>query len=70
MSTAKNQKLGLFQILLSVLASFLGVQNEANRERDFSQGKASHFIAVAIVLTAILVGVILGIVWLVIHFAV
>ncbi len=70
MSTTKNQKLGFFQVLLSVLASFIGVQNKVNHERDFSQGKASHFIVAAIILTATLVGVILGVVWLVVHFAV
>ena len=70
MSTARNQKLSFLQVLLSVLASFVGVQTQANRERDFSQGNVRYFIAVALMLTVVLVLVILGIVGLVIHFAV
>lgn len=38
------KKLGPWQMLVSVLAAMLGVQSDANRERDFHQGKAGHFI--------------------------
>ena len=69
MSTAKHQKLSFFQVVFSVLASFIGVQNQANHERDFAQGNARHFIVVAIFLTAALVLMILSIVLLVVHFA-
>jgi uncharacterized membrane protein len=31
------------------MAAFFGVQSDKNRERDFSQGKASHFIFFGIV---------------------
>jgi hypothetical protein len=30
--------------LKSVAAAFLGVQSDKNRNRDFSEGKVSHFI--------------------------
>lgn len=39
------------QVVASVLASFFGVQNSRNRRRDFTHGKARHFIAVAFGLT-------------------
>lgn len=45
----------LWQTVLSVLASFFGVQSHENRVRDFSAGKPMVFIAVAIVLTVVFV---------------
>lgn len=45
----------LWQTVLSVLASFFGVQSHENRVRDFSSGKPMVFIAVAIVLTVVFV---------------
>jgi hypothetical protein len=53
----------LLQSLGSVLASFFGVQNSRNRERDFTRGKASHFIVLGILCTA---GFVLT-VWLVVR---
>ena len=35
--------------VVSVLAAFLGVQSEANRRRDFSQGRFSVFVMAGIV---------------------
>ncbi|WP_448249439.1 DUF2970 domain-containing protein [Thalassotalea agariperforans] len=35
--------------LKSVAAAFFGVQSDKNRNRDFSQGKASHFIIAGII---------------------
>lgn len=46
---------GLLDTVLSVLASFFGVQSHENRVRDFSAGKPMVFIVVAIVLTLVLV---------------
>ena len=45
----------LFDTILSVLASFFGVQSRENRVRDFSAGKPMVFIVVAIVLTVVFV---------------
>ncbi len=45
----------LWQSLKSVLAAFFGVQNSKNRERDFTRGKASHFIIIGIAVTVALV---------------
>ncbi len=41
----------LLQTAGSVLAAFFGVQSRRNRERDFTRGKASHFIVMGVVLT-------------------
>ncbi len=46
---------GLIDIIKSVIAAMFGVQSEENRERDFKHGKASHFIAIGIVMTVIFV---------------
>mgnify|MGYP000092984348 CR=1 FL=1 len=46
---------GLLDTVLSVLASFFGVQSHENRVRDFSAGKPMVFIVVAIVLTVVFV---------------
>ena len=36
------------QLLLSTLSAFIGVQSNANRERDFKYGKISHFISIGL----------------------
>ena len=38
-----NQNVTFFTILKSVFSSFLGVQSNANRKRDFESGKFWHF---------------------------
>ena len=45
----------LWQTLSSVGASFFGVQSSRNRERDFTRGKASHFIVMGLVATLVFV---------------
>lgn len=50
------------QVLQSTLAAALGVQSRKNRERDFEQGKASHFIFAGIVFTLVFIGVMIAIV--------
>ena len=62
-STGESEKpLGFFQMVGSVLASFFGVQSSKNKQRDFKRGKASQFIAVGILMTAVWYG---AIYWLV-----
>ena len=46
----------------SVAAAFFGVQSNKNRERDFSQGKLSHFIIVGVVGVIIFIAVLIAIV--------
>lgn len=45
----------LWQTIQSVGASFFGVQSSRNRERDFSRGKAGHFIAIGLAMTVLFV---------------
>ena len=45
----------LWDTIKSVAASFFGVQSSKNRERDFKQGKAAHFIVVGLVATVLFV---------------
>ena len=49
----------------SVAAAFLGIQSEKNRERDFSQGKLSHFIITGILGVILFIGVLIAVVSLV-----
>ena len=60
-----KQPLGITKVFGSVMASFLGVQSNARRERDFSQGRARDFIIVGIVLTVLFILVVYGVVRLV-----
>ncbi len=65
----QQQKPSMFQVVLSVLASFFGVQSRKNRERDFQQGKPLHFIVAGVVLTVIFIVVVWAIVKLVLRTA-
>jgi hypothetical protein len=49
----------------SVGAAFFGVQSDNNRERDFNQGKLSHFIIAGVIGVAIFIGVLIAVVSLV-----
>jgi hypothetical protein len=44
-----------WQVAASAVAAAFGVQSSRNRERDFTHGKASHFIAAGIVFTVLFV---------------
>jgi uncharacterized MAPEG superfamily protein len=56
---------GLRALLQSVLAAALGVQSSKNRERDFTDGKASHFIVAGIIFTFLFIATVATIVNLV-----
>ncbi|MET1077961.1 MAG: DUF2970 domain-containing protein [Pseudomonas sp.] len=64
-----NKAPTLWQMLHSVLAAAFGVQSGKNRERDFTQGKPSHFIILGLLFTLVFVLVIFGVVKLVLHLA-
>ena len=55
---SEEKPLSFFQMVSSVMASFIGVQSSENRERDFSRGKASQFIKVGILMTIVWYGAI------------
>lgn len=64
-----EQPMRLRDTLQSVLAAALGVQSNRARERDFSRGKPSHFIALGVAFTMVFVLVVFGVVKLVLHLA-
>ena len=45
--------------LKSVAAAFLGVQSDKNRNRDFSEGKPSHFIIAGLIGVIIFISVLI-----------
>ena len=55
------------QLLMSTMSAFIGVQSNANRERDFKYGKISHFIAIGLLFGLVFVCTIVGVVQLVMH---
>lgn len=50
-----HSKLPFWKALLSVVQAGFGVQNRANRERDFANGSAKTFIVAALIFTALFV---------------
>jgi hypothetical protein len=61
-----NKTPSLKDTFKSVAAAFFGVQSNKNREKDFSQGKLSHFIFVGIVSVVIFVSILILLVSLVV----
>ena len=51
--TRKNSGTGFINVMKSAMAAAFGVQSQANRERDFKEGKPIHFIVAGIVATLI-----------------
>ncbi len=68
-SNPDDEKLSFGALMMSVLSAFLGVQSNANRERDFSKGKISHFIIIGLMFGLIFILVIVGVVNLVMSLA-
>lgn len=65
-----DRKLSFLQVLGSVMSSFLGVQKNETRERDFQQGRARDFIIVGALLTLLFIFMVWGVVQLVMRVAV
>lgn len=61
-------RVGFLDVMKSTMAAFIGVQSNANRERDFKHGRISHFIATGLLLGLLFVLTLVGIVQLVMHF--
>ncbi len=55
-SQTQGKSPSMWQTALSVLAAFFGVQNRANRERDFRHGRPLPFIVMGLLLTSGLIG--------------
>lgn len=67
-TSREENQLSFWQLLKSVFSAFLGVQSNANRERDFKQGKISHFIWMGLLFGLVFVSTIVGVVQLVLYF--
>lgn len=67
-SPAEEAQLSFWQLLKSTLSAFIGVQSNANRERDFTRGKVSHFIWMGLLFGLIFVLTLVGVVQLVLYF--
>jgi hypothetical protein len=61
----KHSKVTVLTIIGSLFAGWFGVQNNKNRERDFTHGKASTFIYAGIIFMVLFVLFVWGIVQLV-----
>lgn len=57
------------QVFGSVISSFVGVQKNTTRERDFKRGRARDFIIVGVVLTLLFIVSVWGVVQLVMRAA-
>jgi hypothetical protein len=66
----KPARLSFWQTVGSVLSSFFGVQSSKARKRDFSSGNPVAFFVVALAMTGLFVLSLIGIVRLIMHFAV
>jgi hypothetical protein len=66
----KAKKISPFSFMGSIIAAWFGVQTKANRERDFEQGKFHHFVIGGIIFAVLFVFFVVGIVKVVMHFAV
>ena len=55
-----------WEVVMSVLAAAIGVQNAKNRERDFTRGNPGVFIVAGLIFTALFVLTIVGVVFLIV----
>jgi hypothetical protein len=69
--TAASEKvvhISFFRLMKSTFSAFIGVQSNANRERDFKHGKISHFIGIGLLFGLLFVLTLVGVVQLVLYF--
>lgn len=64
-----NKKHGFMDTMKGTLAAFLGVQSSKDYERDFTKGKASHFIIAGLIGTLLFILMVSGVVTLVMKLA-
>ncbi len=64
-----SDKLGLREVVGSVLAAMFGVQKREVQERDFGSGRAAPFIITGLVMTILFVLALVGVVQLVLSLA-
>lgn len=56
----EGQKLSNWQVVKSVLASFVGIQSRKNLERDASSNSMGRFVVIAIILAIAIHGLLYG----------
>lgn len=54
-SEVEKVKIPFWRMLLSVMQASFGVQNKANKERDFASGSITGFVVAALIFTAIFI---------------
>ncbi len=65
--TDNHKKPNFWQIVLSTLAAFLGVQSSKNRERDFKHGNIYVYVVSGLIFTIIFIFTVVSVVRLVLH---
>jgi hypothetical protein len=63
----ETMQISFWRLLQSTAAAFIGVQSNANRERDFKHGKISQFIAIGLLFGLVFVCTIVAVVQIVMH---
>ena len=58
----KDDKPGFMEVVLSVFAAALGVQNSKNQERDFTSGNPVVFIVAGLIFTIVFIATLVTIV--------
>jgi hypothetical protein len=64
-----DTKVGLLDVFKSVNADFFDEQSGKNCKRDFTKGKASHYIIIGIIRTVVFILIMAGVVKLVLNLA-
>lgn len=57
-SQAPGKGTGFLNVVKSAVSAAFGIQSQANRERDFKDGKPIHFIIAGIVTTLLFLGLV------------
>ena len=52
----QNADVSTFSIIKSAMAAMIGIQSDANRERDFQSGKFWHFFIAGLFVTIAFIG--------------
>jgi hypothetical protein len=55
---AKKPKPSFFQVIISAISAAFGVQNSKHQQRDFENGKISHYIAAGMLVTVIFIALV------------
>ena len=61
-SNKTKKSSSITSIVKSVVAAFIGVQSNKNRERDFAHGKPIHFIIIGVIFVILFIGALISVV--------